>query len=344
MTSAAPQDLSLRPVLWMLAGALGFAGMGGFAHALGSRCDWLVIGLVRAAFMFVAMVLWARASHVRLVVFHPPTLWVRSIAGSVSLVCNFFALTRLPVADAITISNIYPLWIVLLTALWLRQPPTLREFLGVVSGLAGVALIQRPHLGGDRFAVLVAVFSSVSTALAMLGLHRLKGIDARAIMAHFAGVSSLIAGLWLLAKPEALSPEVLEPGTLGMLLGVCVTGTFGQFCLTKAYAAGPPSRVSVVGLSQVVFAMAIDVLLLGTDPLPLDTRRVRPGAGPGRLADRPRGASALGAGPGRLPNLMAGFRVHSPARRGLSPRPSSGVQCRFEREGNPTAHLFFRGA
>ena len=68
----------------------------------------------------------------------------------------------------------------------------------MASGLVGVVLIQQPHLGGDRFAVLVALLSSVSTAVAMMGLHRLRGLDPRAIMAHFAGVASLVAGAWLL--------------------------------------------------------------------------------------------------------------------------------------------------
>jgi drug/metabolite transporter (DMT)-like permease len=40
---------------------------------------------------------------------------------------------------------------------------------------------------------------------------------------------------------------------------VGLSATAGQFFLTKAYMAGNPSRISVVGLSQVAFAMAFDV-------------------------------------------------------------------------------------
>ena len=92
----------------MLGGAFCFAAMGATTHALGPRCDWLVVALVRALIMFASTALMARAAGVRLVVFRPPTLWMRSLAGSFSLVGNFFALTRLPVADAITLSNTYP--------------------------------------------------------------------------------------------------------------------------------------------------------------------------------------------------------------------------------------------
>jgi drug/metabolite transporter (DMT)-like permease len=61
----------------------------------------------------------------------------------------------------------------------------------------------------------------------------------------------------------------LEPATLLMLLGVGISGTIGQLFLTRAYAAGPPGEVSVVGLSQVVFAMGFDMLIWGRRLTPL---------------------------------------------------------------------------
>lgn len=255
------RDQRIGPEVWMLLGALTFATMGAFTHALGSRCDWLIVAFVRAAFMFVATAGLAWAAGVRLVVWQPRTLWVRSLAGSFSLVCNFYALTRLPIADALTLSNTYPLWIVVLTAFLLRSPPTVREIFGVASGMFGVYLIQQPHLGGDRFAAGVALVSAFSTAVAMLGLHRLRHIDTRAIVAHFAGVASLISLVWLAVRPEILTVEVLRPTTLLLLLGVALTGTVGQFCLTRAYTHGSPARMSIIGLSQVVFAMGFDVVL-----------------------------------------------------------------------------------
>jgi drug/metabolite transporter (DMT)-like permease len=250
-----------RPALWMLGGAFCFAAMGATTHALGPRCDWLVIALVRVLIMFASTALMARAAGVRLVVFRPPTLWMRSLGGSFSLVGNFYALTRLPVADAITLSNTYPLWIFLVTAFALRQVPATAEALGMFSGLVGVVLIQRPHLGGDRFAVLVALLSSVSTAVAMMGLHRLRGLDPRAVVAHFAGVASLVAGTWLLLRRDAIAATTLDATTLLLLMGVGVTGTAGQYFLTRAYASGPPTQVAVIGLTQVIFALGFDVVL-----------------------------------------------------------------------------------
>ena len=261
----------LRPALWMLGGAASFALMGGFTHALGSRCDWLVVALTRAVFMFGSSALLAKAAGARLAVLRPPSLWVRSLAGSVSLVCNFYAMARLPVADALTLMSMYPLWIVAVSAVLLRRAPSAVEFVGMACGLLGVALIQRPHLGGDTLAVAAAVASSATTAVALMGLHRLRGVDTRAVVAHFAAVGSLVAAGWLGVRWASGSvPNVsLDPSTLGMLLGVAVVGTVGQFCLTRAYALGAPTRVAVVGLSQVAFAMILDVAIWGRSMTPL---------------------------------------------------------------------------
>ena len=133
----------------------------------------------------------------------------------------------------------------------------------MLSGVIGVTLIQQPHFAQGNFASLVALASSVSTAVAMLGLHKLQGIDHRAVVVHFSGVSTLICGLTIpLHDPADVQRSLPGPGAVAMLLGVGAAATTGQLFLTRAFAAGPPARVSVVGLTQVVFALAIDVTIL----------------------------------------------------------------------------------
>ncbi len=259
-----------KPAVWMIAGALCFSMMAALAHALGTRCGWVTIALVRAVFMFVVAATVARASGSSLPVWRPRTLWMRSLAGSFSLVCSFYALTRLPIADALTLSNTYPLWIVALTWVVARRRPNRGDVARIGCALVGVALIERPHLDVDRLATLVALLGSVSTAVAMIGLHKLREVDPKAVVAHFAGVASLVAGAWYLTAgpgetlrggPTTTLASGIDAGTVGLLLGVGLTGTVGQIFLTKAYASGAPARVAVLGLTQVVFALTFDVVV-----------------------------------------------------------------------------------
>ncbi|MGE3818097.1 MAG: DMT family transporter [Isosphaeraceae bacterium] len=259
-------DRAARPALWILTSALIFSAMGAFAHALGTRCDWLTVAVVRALFMLVTSVAVARTTDVPLALWRPRTLWMRSLAGSFSLVCSFYALTHMPIGDVLTLTNTYPMWILALSWLGLRQVPTPSEVLGVCCGLLGVALIERPHLDaeGDSLAAVAALLASFSTAVAMIGLHRLRTVDARAIVAHFAGVASVVVVTAAIVRSIATGGPLLattDPVTLLLLLGVGLTGTVGQLFLTKAYAAGPPAKLSILGLTQVVFGLGLDVLI-----------------------------------------------------------------------------------
>ena len=188
-----PELKDRLPAIWMITAAFCFASMGALAHALGPRCDWLLIALIRILCTFVFSVELAWIGRARLVLWTPRTLWIRSVSGTISLACTFYALTCLPVADVLTLTNTYPLWIVLLSLRQLSRGEIGIDLLCVVSGVAGVTLIQHPYLSGKGdLAVLVALFASFTTAVAMLGLHRLRTVDACAVVAHFSGLASLV--------------------------------------------------------------------------------------------------------------------------------------------------------
>jgi drug/metabolite transporter (DMT)-like permease len=253
-----------RPYLWMLLGALAFASMGAMAHALKQHCDWQVIALARAIFPLVCVGGLAAASGVRLVFFRPRSLWVRSIAGSLSLVCTFFAFTRMPISDVITLTNLFPVWVAVLSWPLLHHAPSREVWLAVAGGVLGVVLIQQPHLGQGNLASVAALAASFFSGVAMIGLHRLQGIDSRAIVTHFSAVSLAFcfAALGLFDHGADLFGR-LVPRDIWLLLGVGASATIGQVFLTKAFGAGPPAKVAVVGLTQVGFGMLYDVLLFG---------------------------------------------------------------------------------
>ena len=68
------------------------------------------------------------------------------------------------------------------------------------------------------------------------------------------------AALWLLDGRVPDKPLPPTSASWLLLLGVGTSATIGQFCLTKAFTMGVPSRVAVVGLTQVGFALLFEVL------------------------------------------------------------------------------------
>ncbi len=250
----------------MLGGCFFTAWMGLFAHLLKDTCDWRIVALARSSVAFVLAFVLARLSGATLVFWRPYALWLRGCASSLSLLCTFFALAQLPTSEVMTLTNTLPIWVALLSWPLLRVRPSLSVWVASICGVCGVALIQAPHLDAGAkatSAVALSLTAALTSAVAMLGLHRLKGLDPWAVVVHYSGTATLfVLASWTIGRPTDLS-GLAEKKTLLLLLAVGITATLGQLCVTRAFTSGQPMRISVVGLMQVVFALGLDVLFVG---------------------------------------------------------------------------------
>ena len=256
------EDEHARAYAAMLWGALAFALMGALGHLAGERCSWQLVAVARTSLALVFSLLFAVATGVRLVFLRPATLWVRSLSGSVGILCSFYSLTHLPVSTSLTLSNTVPIWVALLAWPLLGYRPTAQIWLAILTAVAGVVLVQRPHLAGGNLAGLAALAHAFCLAVGMLGLNRLASVDQRAVVAHFAGVSTCVCLAYFLVSGAQIGAGQFGDGALAaMLVGVGITGTTGQLGMTRAFALGHPSKVAVVGLTQIVFACLLDLLI-----------------------------------------------------------------------------------
>jgi drug/metabolite transporter (DMT)-like permease len=167
-------------------------------------------------------------------------------------------MTHYPVSEVLTLTNMFPLWVALLSWPLLGESPSLDVWPAVLIGLVGIVLIQQPETTGTSWAVATALVSSLTSAIALIGLHQVKELDPRSIVAHFSTVALAFAIGAIILLPREHGPPG-EPRILLTLLGIGIAATVGQLFLTKAFAAGPPARVSVVGLAQVGFTMLLEM-------------------------------------------------------------------------------------
>ena len=254
-----------RPYLWMLCGSFSFAVMAVLAEYLTRTrpdgvplCDWQTVAVFRAALvaLFGAALAWQ--AGVPLVWFRPRRLWVRSVAGSCSMVCAFYAFGNLHAEDVVTLSNTFPLWVAVLSWPLYGQAPGWKMVAAILVGITGVVLVEQPHIEAGKLGVFAALASALFTAVAMLGLHRLHDIDPRAVVVHFSLVATVFCcGAFLFTPRSQPVERVLEAGILFRLLVIGVSATVGQMFLTLAFGRGAPAKVSVVGLTQIVFVMVM---------------------------------------------------------------------------------------
>jgi drug/metabolite transporter (DMT)-like permease len=256
----------LRPYLWMLASSFAFSWMGTLTQLAGHGCSWQWTAIVRCVLPLLLVAGWAWLAGVRLVFWGTPTLWMRSLAGSCSLVGTFYALHRLPLTEVYTVANMFPIWVALLSWPMLGRAPARSVWLCVASGVAGVVLILQPRFVAGDYTVLVVVAVSLFTALALMGLHHLKAIDPRAIVVHFSATALAFAVVAALVFPTVPAAEPFAARHAALLFGVGVCATIGQYFLTLAFTSGEPARLSVVSLTQIVLVFILDLVVFGHRP------------------------------------------------------------------------------
>jgi len=248
----------------MLCGSFSFTLMGVLAHVLlqsNKMCDWQTVAVFRGGIVAILAAAIALGTGAQLV-FWPWRLWLRSISGSCSMLCTFYAFDKLPVADVFTLTNTFPIWVALLSWPLYGQSPGLKVLGAVLVGVLGVALVEQPHFASGNLGVVAALLAAVFTAVAMLGLHSLSNIDPLAVVAHFSAVATVFCLVAAVVGPLNYDPlGVLEPWIALKLCGMGLAALVGQLFLTLAFSHGAPAKVSVVGLTQIVFGLAFGISL-----------------------------------------------------------------------------------
>jgi drug/metabolite transporter (DMT)-like permease len=251
------------PYIWMLFGAASFAVMAILTASVKDRVDWQWIAIARTGLAMTFAATLALSAGKRLVFLRPAKLWMRGVAGSISLVCGFYAMTHYPVSEVLTLTNMFPLWVAVLSLPLLGYWPSSDVWPAMIVGIFGIVLIQSgegANFAANRIAVAAALTSSFTSAVALIGLHQLRELDPRAIVAHFSAVAfaTCIGALFVFPRTQPLSLDLRNAATL---LAIGAFATIGQLLMTKAFTHGSPARISVVGLSQVGFTMLMEMAI-----------------------------------------------------------------------------------
>ncbi len=251
----------------MLCGCAWFSAMSLLSSGLGKEgIPWQTLATVRSGVAFLLALLIAIILGVKLVAVGPRALWLRSIAGSCSMLSTFFALANLHASEVLTLTNTFPVWVALLSWPMVGEKPSRGVWIAVIVAVFGVALAVYPREGDTsttqvfRLAPAIsAVAASVFTALAMLGLNRLKAIAPMAIVVHFSAVSTVFCAASFILFPLREGPDPFQSAEMTVRhLGIGVTAMVGQVFLTLAFSRGTATKISVVGLSQVAMVMGVE--------------------------------------------------------------------------------------
>ena len=137
-----------KGVLCIISSAFCFAFMGAFVRLAGdlpSVQKSFFRNLV--AFIFAAAILIRqKGSFLPQKKSNIGALLIRSVCGTLGILCNFYAVDHLALSDAAMLNKMSPFFVIVFSAMFLRERTNLVQTLGVIVAFAGSLLIIKPSL------------------------------------------------------------------------------------------------------------------------------------------------------------------------------------------------------
>lgn len=189
----------------------------------------------------------------------PAIWWTRALTGAIGNITSVIAFTLLPMAEVFALIFLMPIFVTLLSVVFLHERVGWRRWTAVVVGFIGVLVVLRPgfrHLGVGHFA---AIACGLSGAVSMVVL-RLGGADEKRVSLYGASMIGPIVAGGVLMVPQLMAPDAVQWGLLagyGLLSGVA------GVLLMYATKLAPANRVAPTQYSQMLWAIGFGYWLFG---------------------------------------------------------------------------------
>ena len=184
-----------------------------------------------------------------------PKAWtplvLRAVFGTVGIFANFYALSKIPIGEAMTLNKTAPFFTVFFSWLLLGERVSRRQFACLVLAFTGALLVMKPGFrGGETFAAALALTGGLGAGLAYVCVHQLgrMKVDGALIVLFFSAFSCLAS-----LPFTALDYRPMTFAQVLILLGGGVGAAIGQFGVTAAYRYAEPRAIAVYDYTNVIF-------------------------------------------------------------------------------------------
>ena len=190
-------------------------------------------------------------------------LSMRTVFGTLGLICNFWAVDHMPLADANMLNKMAPFFAILMSIFIVHEHPKKIDLLCVAGAFFGSVFVLKPTAGIASYPAVVALaggfFAGAAYAyIRQMGMH---GVPGSVIIFFFSFFSSL------LCLPFVVLDYAPMTGTQWcFLLLTGLTAAAAQISVTAAYAYAPAKEISVFDYSQVLFAALFGIFFFSEIP------------------------------------------------------------------------------
>mgnify|MGYP001071947593 CR=1 FL=1 len=258
-------------IRYMFLSALGFALMAACVKAV-SGYGIPVLEIVAARAIVSLLLSYVDVKRKRISVWghNKLLLMARVTVGALALICVYFAVTTLPLAEAAILQYTYPAFTAVLALLFLKERVQRATMLCIALSLLGLTVMVKPDLLTGTpsdldlplLSVMAALMGAFGSAVAYVLVRKLsQNEDSSVIIFYFP----------LIALPTAvllLGDDFVMPGfeALGLLILVGVFTQVGQVGLTKAMAVEKAGKATAYSYVQVIFAAILGLIFFNEMP------------------------------------------------------------------------------
>lgn len=189
----------------------------------------------------------------------PRLWWIRAITGGVGNICSVTAFTLLPMAEVFSMIFLMPIFVTLLSVVFLKEHVGWRRWMAVFVGFAGVLVVLRPGFRALGVGHLAATLCGLTAAVSIIAL-RMAGAEEKRISLYGAGTVGpiVIGGLAML--PHFVWPDLHQ---VVLLAGYGLLAALAGVLLMYATLLAPANRVAPTQYSQMLWAIAFGYFLFG---------------------------------------------------------------------------------
>ena len=190
-------------------------------------------------------------------------LFMRSFCGTVGLICNFYAIDRLNIADANMLNKLSPFFAIIMSTFILKEKANKVEWGAVVLAFTGALRVIKPSFDIQCVYGLIGALGGLGAGIAYTYVRKLgkMGVKGPVIVLYISFFSCLSVVPWMLFHFTPMSMKQLV--TL-LMAGLFAAG--GQFTITAAYTYAPAGKISIFDYSQIIFATMLGFVLFGEIP------------------------------------------------------------------------------
>ena len=190
-------------------------------------------------------------------------MFLRCSIGTMGILCNFWAVDHMQIADANILNKLSPFFAILMSIFILKERPNRVEWLSVLLAFIGAAFVAKPGAGIASFPALVAILGGFTAGTAYTYVRKLglSGVKGPVIVFSFSVFSTLILLPNILLNYHPMSVKQF----VFLVLAGC-SAAIAQLSVTAAYQNAPARDISVFDYSQVVYAAMFGFLLWGEIP------------------------------------------------------------------------------